>query len=104
MTITTFETGATTHAVNDLILFTDNTRELVEIRDSIYQLYVNKNLNEVKPVSFGALLIAAGRMYATEFPTSWGHIKNMSKEEHNEFLQLYCDDFNNWKLEHGITT
>lgn len=30
--ITTYETGATSHAVNDLILFTDNTRELAELR------------------------------------------------------------------------
>lgn len=28
---TIYETGATSHAVNDLILYTDNTRELAEL-------------------------------------------------------------------------
>jgi hypothetical protein len=38
-----YETGATSHAINDLILFADNTRELVKIRDEIY-------MQGVKPV------------------------------------------------------
>jgi hypothetical protein len=32
-----YETGATSHAVNDLVLFTDDTRELAELRDTIYE-------------------------------------------------------------------
>jgi len=36
-----YETGASSHAVNDLILFTDNTRSLVQYRDQIYKARVS---------------------------------------------------------------
>lgn len=43
----TYETGATSHAVNDLILFTDNTRELAELRDKIYMQGVKPDENDI---------------------------------------------------------
>lgn len=44
---TIYETGATTHAVNDLILFADNTRELAKVRDEIYLQAVKPNRNDI---------------------------------------------------------
>jgi hypothetical protein len=46
---TKFETGATHHAVNDLILFVDNTRECAQLRDDIY-----RSVLQVKPGTMGS--------------------------------------------------
>lgn len=43
-TQTIFETCATNAAVNDLVLFTDTSRELVELRDSIYNEFIADSL------------------------------------------------------------
>jgi len=42
-----FETGATTHEVNDLILFAENTRKLTELRDTIYMQAVKPSDNDI---------------------------------------------------------
>lgn len=44
---TTYETGATTHAINDLILFADNTPKLAKIRDEIYMQGVKPSDNDI---------------------------------------------------------
>lgn len=41
-----YETGATSHAVNDLILFTDNTRGLIEYRDKVYSKWIDKKVTK----------------------------------------------------------
>jgi len=43
----TYETGATSHIVNDLILFADNTRKLAELRDSIYMQGIEPAENDI---------------------------------------------------------
>jgi hypothetical protein len=95
----TYETGATSHAVNDLILFTDNTRGLAELRDKIYQSVAFKEScpNDI----FLPLLDAAQLRYYNEFKTSNKHITNMSAAQNLEYCNLYAKDFNNWKSEHG---
>lgn len=117
-----FETGATSHAVNDLILFTDNTRKLAGLRDKVYKRYIQfqadlieyNNLdNKVKakiPIKytllsgFNVLYNEAAIMYMAEFkdPESHEHIKHMSKEEAAEYKELYVSDFENWKKENGF--
>lgn len=93
-----FETGASTHAVNDLILFTDNTRELAELRDEIYRTVPHIVLEE----SLEQLLNAAKRAYYKTFPEhSITHISNMGKMQNTEYCKLYFNDIDNWKLEHG---
>lgn len=132
---TKFETGATTHAVNDLILFADNTRELAELRDEIYMQGVNPSDNdiikghlsgwfgngEVKGYSgsindrvkgilqqrFNMLFYETVEAYKKEFPDNHyqtrGNIGDnvITYDEQQEFCQLYADDFDNWKQEHG---
>lgn len=86
-----YETGATSHAVNDLILFTDNTRELAELRDKIYQRAFDRNdivaakfnvlgntagINSLT-AAFSQLLIAAQRVYCKTFPKNHKHISEL---------------------------
>lgn len=90
-----FETGASTHAVNDLILFTDNTRELAELRDEIYALWVEKSYVPSNYM-FDELLRNAKKLYCNEL-TDHEHIKYMGTAEREEYKALYVADFNNWK-------
>jgi hypothetical protein len=106
----TYETGATSHAVNDLILFTDNTRELAELRDSIYLKFVNDKRPflkdeplylEIAYKMLLELLPTAKKEYKKQFRTSCIHITGMDTGENVEYSDLYALDFENWKQEHG---
>lgn len=105
---TTYETGATSHAVNDLILFTDNTRETASRRDEIYRKYLKPGklidpLKSMQQEFVKVLQPYAAHRYNMELgEENSKHIINMSKEMCEEFGQLYADDFNNWKLDHDI--
>jgi hypothetical protein len=101
-----YESGATSHAVNDLILFTDNTRELAELRDSIYtKMWQFDLMSEAKEWSsdlFTKLLNKARAMYANTLGgNNSTHIINMTDAEKEEFRRLYLIDFPTWKQEHG---
>lgn len=113
---TKFETGATTHAVNDLILFTDNTRELVEKRDLIYKMAMEPGIYQADlkvngafhakftlAKMFSSLLRLAVNRYKVEFPTSHSHINHMFhwSKDGEEYCLLYAEDFETWKSEHG---
>jgi hypothetical protein len=101
---TIFESGATSHAVNDLILFTDNTRQTNDLMHSIY-----KDWHTAGTFGTGSLLDKfiplfelARKHYINEFKDKGaGHIIRMTKEEIKEYCKLYVDDFNNWKKENG---
>lgn len=97
--IETYETGATSHAVNDLILFTDNTRELAEKRDNIYRM--NSAMKELHTFMFDLFLNDCIRAYRKQFPTSSSHIFGMTTEERYEFKELYVKDFDSWKQDHS---
>lgn len=100
-----YETGATSHAVNDLILFADNTRELAELRDKIYETF-HKPSNVLDSIDlksrFQALYIKAVFLYKKEFPdTDKRYFLPIGSDMSIEFCTLYANDFNNWKSEHG---
>lgn len=121
---TTYETGATSHAVNELILFTDNTRELAEMRDKAYKNMVTQqrafnrsdNLSHLEVNYFhlfSRLSLYAIKRYKQEFPNYEDH-KHLSHvrlssgkpgtwtdEQLSEYVTLYLKDFSNWKQEHG---
>lgn len=99
-TKTVYETGATSHAVNDLILFTDNTRELAELRDKCYLQRI-KLKGRISVWDFNNLIIEAQKRYVSLFPTSSSHISKMSQPQMVEYAQLYANDFQNWKKENG---
>lgn len=101
-----YETGATSHAVNDLILFTDNTRALAELRDSIYSAMYQCDLidgsQDWANIQFDKLLNKSRAAYANEFGGDNSlHIINMQSPEKEEYRQLYLLDYPNWKSEHG---
>lgn len=95
-----FETGATSHAVNDLILFTDNTRELAELRDKIYKELADKKSHPTQH-NFGVLYNTAAGKYLEEIKEDNEHIMYMHKSEALEYRQLYANEFNIWKAENG---
>lgn len=94
--MTTFETGATSHAVNELILFTDNTRELAELRDRIYVKMKEDNTSSYNPFNFERLLTMSSHQYRREI----GDIR-MTDNEKMEYLFIYSDRFVDWKQENG---
>ncbi len=97
-----YETGATSHAVNELILFTDNTRELAEKRDEIYNHIYFMGWAAL-PMHFIPLLDASQLAYYREFshsPENHSHVSNMTDNENFEYCELYANDFENWKSEH----
>ena len=98
-----FESGATSHAVNDLILFTDNTRQTVQLRDEIYSDWQTTGNFGTRPhyERFWPLLASAKRHYINEFKNSGaGHILRMTNGEIMEYLKIYVDGFKEWKDEH----
>lgn len=102
----TYETGATSHAVNDLILFTDNTRELAELRDNLYKDWVETGNFGTSHLyeRFISLFNAACEAYNKEFkydPDSCHAINLLDHSDCIEYCQLYVKDFENWKSEHG---
>lgn len=68
---TKFETGATTHAVNDLILLTDTTRELAELRDTIYKRMV---------------YYTGGLDLTTKFFSDWNKLHLEAKKEYKRIF------------------
>lgn len=97
--MTTFETGATSHAVNDLILYTDNTRALAASRDIVYNKA--KNGHKIPTVSeFLPLAVEAADAYKKEFPNDHSHISSMDGEQVKEFCSLYVADYSNWLEDH----
>lgn len=99
-TQTIYETGATSHAVNDLILFTDNTAKLAQQRDIIYLSIVEcgKEAEGWTPRVFTPLLNWSIRQYELEI----GEAMDLTDVEKIEFCTLYANDFENWKKENNI--
>lgn len=98
--ITKFETGATSSAVNELILFTDNTRSLVDLRDRIYDSYKDDDMPGIWDIQ--PLLYAAQREYRAQMEhedNDVSHIRFMVKELRDEYCQIYANRFAEWKKE-----
>lgn len=94
-----FESGATSHAVNDLILYTDNTRELAELRNEFYSKAVKDN-SETLVKDMGILFTMATQNYINTFGyVSSEHIRGIDANGKVEFIRLYMDDFITWVKE-----
>lgn len=100
-----FETGATKHYINSLVLFTDNTSKLIELRDEIYENH--RHEEKLNPEIFVALCDAARREFL--FENGWESVeaKPIDKMRYKkyyadvlEFCQIYANDFENWKIDH----
>ena len=104
----TYETGATSHAVNDLILFADNTARIAARRDEIFKKYLKPSpklsdwYKSMEKEFEKVLLPYAMHQYWVEFgESSSKHISNLGKSEHEEFGKLFTADFEDWKSDHG---
>jgi len=107
-----YETGATSHAINDLILFTDNTRELAQLRNSTYEAMWQLDLMDKSGSKhewdaihlFDKLFKAAKAAYCLQFDAeSSQHILRIGASGKYEFCQLYLKEYDNWKVENGYT-
>lgn len=98
-----YETGATSHAVNDLILFTDTTRELAAKRDAVYEMYVTAYeggyTGNVSWVEFHPLFIKATQQHRKEIPNS--QVMKIKQKGMEEYCTIYANRFADWKSEHG---
>lgn len=92
--MTIYETGATSHEVNELVLFTQNTAELAAMRDSLFMKFSESNPPHWK--QFYTLLDAAKSAYRNDVITQLARI---SEEQEKEFCILYCSLFKEWKRE-----
>ncbi len=98
--ISGFETGARDHAINELVLFTDNTRDLVDIRDSICRTFADKTGHRAEKIAaFLPLLNQARVMYCKEFPTSCNHIQGLTEDQRADYLSLYASEVDQWNKE-----
>lgn len=96
----TYESGATTHAVNDLILFTDNTRELAEKCARKYEAIRTGKIKNTE-AAFTDLFYDAQWQYKKEFPNSadHAHILGIDKAGQTEFCHLYSIEYPIWLKE-----
>lgn len=99
---TIFETGTNSHAVNELILFTDNTRNLAELRDHIYTQHKNKkqrvipqfNLTPLQYDLLNILFYKASNQYVKKIPDNAEMIQEMSVKEQQEYVDIYAARIN----------
>lgn len=95
-----FETGARDHAINELVLFTDNTRELTELRDNINRSFAHKDSRRAdKIAAFLPLLNQARVMYCKEFPNSCSHVQGLTEDQRADFMGLYASEVDQWLKE-----
>jgi hypothetical protein len=99
-TQTQYETGATSPAVNNLVLFTDNTRELAALRDDIYKACAD---GTISPYNchwqfYYDLFSLAVKRYKAETKS---HIK-LNDKQRSEFSKLYFIELDAWKKENGF--
>jgi len=114
-TNTTYETGASSHSVNDLILFADNSEGLAHIRDLCYKemLVAPEKANDL----FKAFVIVVRDSYIKTFPNFDDHqhvapatVKSGTRkgqftdEQQSDFINLYIAGFSDWKADHGYNT
>lgn len=101
-----YETGAKQHHINSLILFTDNTGTLIDLRDSIYKTYGKEVVS--KPELFKPLCEAARNMFLREVEydnspeSEYFKVNKMRYKKYvadvMEFCQIYSNRYNDWKM------
>ena len=106
---TKFETGATSHAVNELILFIDTTNKMAQRRDEIYRKYIKPDpkltdwFKSMKAEFEKVLLPSAMYQYRMELGEEpYQEICcNMCQDVYDEFSSIYAARFYSWKKDHG---
>lgn len=95
-----YETGATSEKVNDLILFTNTTRYLCELRDKIYTSEAKGEINEynLNWQFYYDLLPMAIRLYKKEIKRPM----TLNEKQRTEFAKTYFIDRDTWKKEHNL--
>lgn len=101
------DSGATHHNVNNMVLFTNNTRNLAEMRNDIYTFYYERK----EPVSrgrIGILFDTALAQYKKEFYSSdlegedlndYNAYVTFTDEQKQEFITLMVAKYDSWKFD-----
>ena len=96
------ESGASNHALNDLILFAESTQSTAEELNRVYT-----KIRDNKKADANYLLrqyfIIARRAYLSEFNSKGAaeHIKALTKEDVKEWVHLHETEFHKWKWENS---
>jgi NOL1/NOP2/fmu family ribosome biogenesis protein len=88
-----FENGSYNGNVDNLVLFTDTTKVLTELRNEIY-VYGYKNNSTIEEISryFIKLYFASVSRYRQEIKESL----KLNAEQKNQFCNIYANRFKNW--------
>ena len=92
-----YHTGATSYAVNDLLLTVESTQNLHNQLTTLFANSVNNESRLSKRLS--DFVQTAKRQYINEYRDSCAHIQLMTKEQDKEYTNLLLADFENWKAE-----
>ncbi|ANS04883.1 hypothetical protein [uncultured Mediterranean phage] len=98
--VSSFESGASNHALNDLMLYGDNTRETAEELNRIFTMIKDNEKADFNYLLRQYLLIVR-RAYLREFNHKGAadHIKSISKDDVKEWVLLYRLEFQRWLLD-----
>jgi hypothetical protein len=104
---TIFETGTNSHAVNELVIYTENTEKLAGERDGIYKRIDQQLSGQLLDISntrlvnrlcrqFLNLFEQAKKQYLSEFDEA-NHILHLTKKQRREYLLIYLGYFMDWR-------
>jgi hypothetical protein len=97
-----FETGASTHTVNDLILWIENDRESYSFIEKVYQdNQTHQIIGGVTVRDFRRPVLEGKACYVRNFRTSSEHVRNISTEELTELMRYFFDAYSDWSNENS---
>lgn len=100
-----YETGATSHAVNDLILFTDTSAKLARDRDVTYTDRATNVIDDYNMywqfyyTLFTAACVAYRHETGKPYLVTRSH--KLREASRREYAQLFANYYPTWKKEHG---
>ena len=96
-----FETGASTHTVNDLILWIENDRESFSFIEKVYQDHQRHIISDLYLGRFRSAINKSIQLYVAQFPTSSSHVDNISLNEIAELIQYFKNQYSDWSNENS---
>lgn len=96
-----FETGATTHTVNDLILWIENDQRSFEQIENVYKDNQRHKFNSFGAINFNIAVNEGISNYKLQFPTSCDHVKEMTYQELAELCRYFAKGYTNWSDENN---
>ena len=96
-----FETGATNHRVNDLILWIENDKESFALIEKVFQAHQTHEIMNLNVYAFNSSVNEAINKYKKQFPTSHYHILGITPEETADLKKYFFDAYTDWSNENS---